>query len=253
MARTLILDIETSYIEVLERKWGLYDERPISREIINDWQVLCFAYAWEDEVDEDGFPIFHQVSQHTLPMYKPGVNNDFMVIAKYVELANQADLMVAHNGDKFDFRKLNARIAAHGLPVPPPVPQVDTKKIAKKYFGFTSNKLDDLAQILGVTRKTSPGGMGTWDGCMAGDPKSWKLMNDYCENDTKVLYEIYCKLKPWHTSHPHIGLIDNGNPDTCESCGSSKLVRRGTRYTNRRRYQRLRCECGHWQKGRLIR
>jgi hypothetical protein len=246
MSKILLYDLETSYIITREKKWGLYDENPLNREIIEDMQILCFAYKW---LGEDKVKV---ISQDDFPSYVPGVNNDFMVVAALYQLFSEADIVIAHNGDQFDQRKTNARLAIRGFDPPSNYFQVDTKKVAKRYFGFTSNKLSDLAIALGLDHKADAGGLSTWDGCLAGDPKAWKHMKEYNKQDVKVLEQIYLKLRPWIVNHPNIGLIDNEDPDLCENCGSDKLIRRGTRYTSRRRYQRLRCECGHWQKGKLI-
>ena len=66
MAKTLLYDLETSYLVTKEKKWGLYDDHPIQHEIVEDMQILCFAYKWlgEDEI--------HIVSQDDLPGYVPG-------------------------------------------------------------------------------------------------------------------------------------------------------------------------------------
>lgn len=247
MAKILLYDLETSYIITREKKWGIYDENPIAREILADVQILCFAYKWlgEDEI--------HVVSQDDLPGYEPGVNNDFMVVASLWKLFGEADIVIAHNGDQFDQKKTNARLAIHDLDPPSNYFQVDTKKVAKRYFGFSSNKLSDLAIALGLDHKADAGGIKTWDGCLEGDPKAWAHMKEYNKQDVKVLEEVYLKLRPWIANHPNIGLIDRGDPDSCENCGGTSLHKRGTRYTNRRRYHRLRCNtCGHWQKGALI-
>lgn len=246
MAKILLYDLETSYLITREKKWSLYAENPISREIVEDMQILCYAYKW---LGEDKVTV---VSQDDFPNYVPGVNNDFMVVADLWQRFMEADIIIAHNGDQFDQKKTQARMAIHGFDPPSNYFQIDTKKVAKRYFGFSSNALADLARALGLEAKSDAGGIRTWDGCLAGDQKSWNHMKKYNKQDVKVLEEVYLKLRPWMVNHPNIGLIDNNDPDRCENCGGSNLIRRGTRWTNRRQYQRLRCECGHWQKGGLI-
>lgn len=243
MAKILLHDIETS--PIIGYTWGLYEQNVI--EIIEDWQVLCVAYKWLGETET------HMISQDELPMYRPGVNSDFMVVAKLQKLFDEADIVVGHNSDTFDNKKLQARMMIHGLNPPSPYMQIDTKKVAKRYGAFTSNKLADLAKDLGIARKGETGGFETWKGCMAGDPKAWAKMKEYNKQDVVVLEELYLRLRPWITNHPNLGLIDRGDPDSCENCSGTSLNKRGTRYTNRRRYHRLRCNsCGHWQKGALI-
>ena len=69
---------------------------------------------------------------------------------------DEADVVIAHNGDKFDMRKANARFGHYEPPMP--VQQVDTLKVARKYFKFESNKLGDLGEHLGLGNKEVTGG-----------------------------------------------------------------------------------------------
>lgn len=253
MAKVLCYDIETSYIITREKKWQLYDENPISREIEEDWKILCYAFCWWD-TETDTVSEVEVISQRDFADYVPGVNDDHNVVFDLWQKFNLADAVIAHNGDKFDQRKVNARIAIHRLSAPSPFAQIDTRKIAKKYFGFTSNKLSDLAKFLGVEQKADAGGIATWDGCIAGDDASWDHMIAYNRQDVRTLWQIYLILRSWHQTHPSIAVM-NGLRGNCDVCGSSDLIHRGTRYTNTRAYKRLRCNapnCGHWQKGELI-
>ena len=43
--RILIYDIETS--PIISYNWGIWEQNAI--EVIEDWQILCFAYKWLDE------------------------------------------------------------------------------------------------------------------------------------------------------------------------------------------------------------
>ena len=44
------------------------------------------------------------------------------------------------------------------MPPPSPYKTIDTLKIARKYFGFNSSKLDDLGRVLGAGEKVRHGG-----------------------------------------------------------------------------------------------
>jgi predicted RNA-binding Zn-ribbon protein involved in translation (DUF1610 family) len=60
---------------------------------------------------------------------------------------------------------------------------------------------------------------------------------------------LYEKFLPWIKNHPNRALID-GKPDGCVSCGSDKLVSRGTEVTGTATYRRFQCQnCGKWQRG----
>src|SRR6202007_1093580 len=84
--------------------------------------------------------------------------NDLHVLQVLHSVLAEADVIVAHNGDKFDIKFTEARMLIQGLPPLPPIQKIDTLKVAKDRFMFNSNKLDYLGQILKVGRKqhTSP-------------------------------------------------------------------------------------------------
>lgn len=236
MAKILIFDIETT--PNLGYVWQKYQQDVL--EYVSEWEMLCFGYKWLGE-KETVVVGLNQFSEEIL-------------VRRLWQLFDEADIIIAHNGNSFDVKMCNAKFIEFGLQPPSNYKTIDTKLVARRYFRFNSNKLDDLGHKLGLGRKLQTGGFSLWMGCMAGDKKAWNKMLRYNRQDVLLLEKVYLKLRPWIENHPNIGLIDEGNPDNCENCGHHKLHRRGTRYTSRRRYERLRCtKCGHWQKGKLIR
>lgn len=239
--KILFYDIETA--PNLSYVWGKYEQDVIAYE--KEWYMLCFAYKWLGEKK------VHAVSLPDFKLYKKDKQNDKHVIEKLWELFNEADIVIAHNGDKFDQRKSNARFAYHGLTPPSPYKTIDTKKVAKKYFAFNSNKLDDLGDHLGIGRKIQTGGFSLWKGCMEGDEKAWKKMIQYNKNDVKLLEDVYLKLRPWITNHPNLNIM-LGTDRNCPNCGSNQLQKRGTYKTNTNVYQQYWCKsCGKWPRQRL--
>jgi len=235
MAKILIYDLETG--PNLAYVWGKYQQDIL--EFTHEWELLCFSFKWLGEKE------IYAIGQDKF--------SEEVLVRRLHQLFDEADVVIAHNGDQFDQRMSNAKFIEFGLTPPSPYRTIDTKKVARRYFRFNSNKLDDIGRLLGLGRKVQTGGFGLWVGCLNGDPKAWKKMLMYNRQDVKLLEKIYLKLRPWIENHPNVGLINTGNPDNCENCGHTKLHHRGTRYTNRRSYKRLRCtRCGHWQKGGII-
>lgn len=240
--RVLIWDIETS--PLLSYTWGIWQQDVIK--VKEDWQILSVAWKWLGEKQ------VHVLGQDDFPGYKPGVNNDFMVVAKIRQLLDEADIVIAHNGDQFDQKKAIARIIIRGLTPPSPYKQIDTKKVAKRYGAFTSNRLKDLAEAMDVARKGSPGGFETWEGCLAGDPKAWAKMKKYNKQDIPPLEEIYLKLRPFMDNHPGMNLYSVDNFDKCPKCGGGPLHKRGTKKTTKVGVvQRYQCQnCDGWSQAR---
>jgi predicted RNA-binding Zn-ribbon protein involved in translation (DUF1610 family)/uncharacterized protein YprB with RNaseH-like and TPR domain len=230
-ARVLFYDIETT--PNLAYVWGKYEQDVIAYKA--EWSILCFAWKWLGD---------QQVNLATTE------NATEKSILKVLwALLDEADIVVAHNGNRFDNKKANARFVSMGMKPPSPYKSVDTRELAKQKFAFNSNSLGDLGKTLGVGDKLKHNhGFDLWLGCMSGDAKSWKLMGDYNKRDVELLERVYLKLRPWSTNHPSISQLE-GKEYACPNCGSEKLVRRGFRRTPVNTYQRLRCSsCGAYSR-----
>lgn len=245
-ANFLFYDIETSPIFTEEQRWSLWDEQPIKRRIIQDWQILTISWKWMGERK------VHVLGQDDFKDYKPGKLNDKSLMGAIRDLFDQADVVIAHNGDKFDQRKSNTRTIINNLDPPSPYRSIDTRKVAKKYFGFTSNKLDDLGEFLGVGHKLPTGGYALWEGVMAGNDKDWRTMKRYNKQDVVLLEAVYYKLRPWMNNHPALNIMLE-NPDACPKCGSVDLKRNGLRFTQGGVYQEYQCRnCGGYCRARIM-
>jgi uncharacterized protein YprB with RNaseH-like and TPR domain len=238
--KILIYDIETT--PLVSYTWGLYEQNVIK--VKEDWHLLSFAYKWLGDT---------RVTVKALPMYKgyeKNKSNDKALCEDLWKLFDEADVIVAHHGDAFDIKKSNARFIIHGMTPPSPYKTIDTKKVAKKYFKFESNKLDDLGKYFGLGEKLETGGFSTWLGCMAGDMEMWKKMIKYNRQDVVLLEKIYLRMRDWMTNHPRA--TDNPITSHCPNCGSDHLQRRGTIRNKVTTLQRLHCQdCGAWHSVRM--
>ncbi len=238
--KILLFDLETA--PSLGWVWEKYETNVLDFKA--EWYLLCFAAKWLDG---------NKVFAHALPdfkSYKPGSEDDKALVKELWNLFDEADILIAHNGDHFDIRKANARFAYYKLPPPSPYKTIDTLKVARRYFNFTSNKLDDLGNHLGYGRKLAHTGFHLWKGCMRGDKKSWKHMVDYNKRDVVLLEQIYQHLKPWIQNHPNVALL--ADKEGCPACGG-KLQKRGLGINKTTKYQRYQCiSCGAWSKGKYV-
>src|SRR5580704_8554988 len=232
------LDIETA--PILANIWTLYEANAVWVE--RDTFLLCFGVKWASE---------KRVKTFTLPDYpgyKKNKTDDSKLVAELNRILNEADIVVAHNGDSFDVKKINARLAVHGYPPPAPYKTIDTLKIARRNFKFDSNKLDNLGRYLNCGRKIQNMGADLWKRCIAGDPKAWKWMRRYNAQDVLLLERVYEKLKPWARTHPDLRLYAFGG---CPTCRSDNIQRRGVSIARSQRYQRFQCQaCASWFSGK---
>lgn len=241
--KVLLYDIENTPIEAMV--WQMFDAEVVK--VLRESHLLSFAYKWAGEKTT------HVRALPDYPTYKKDPRSDKELVRELWRLFQEADIIIAHNGDKFDQRKSNARFIKWGLTPPPPYKTIDTLKIARKYFKFESNRLNALGEYLGVGQKAKTGGFDLWWDCINGDESAWRLMKKYNKQDVVLLESVYEALRPWMHNHPNINL-DTDTLHACPSCGSDRIIKRGFGYTTVGRYQRYQCDlCGKWSKSGTMR
>lgn len=241
--RVLLWDIESA--PILSHVWSRWEANSLSVE--TDWYLLSIAWKWLGEKTT------HVKGLCDYGSFAIDPENDYALAELAHQLFSEADIVVAHNGIAFDTKKAQARMIFHGFDPPTPFKEVDTLKIARKHFAFSSNKLGDLCDVLGIGRKLETGGFETWLGCMRGDPKAWAKMKRYNKMDVVILEKLYLRLRPWTTTHPNVATISE-RPNACPKCGSEEgMVARGFMSTSVSRRQRFQCSgCGGYSAGRPL-
>ena len=230
-------DLEVS--PTLGWTYGLYDTRVIRTQ--QEPFIMSFSYRWYGERKT------HFVRTKVKDMNQ--VNED-EVARQLRDLFDEADIVVAHNARKFDNKIATAAFVRHGIEPPSPYKTVDTLQVARSVMRVNSNSLDNLGELLKVGRKTSATHADLWYRCLLDEKKAWKDMEKYNNQDVKVLYGIYEKLRPYMTTHPNVAML-NGKVQSCPKCGKTNLQSRGTRITNAAVYQRYQCQdCGGWCSAR---
>jgi len=229
--KILIVDIETSPIEAYV--WGLWDNNVSLNQIVKDWQIISFAAKWLDEKEVIQVDVSRQTERRLL--------NHLW------QLLDEADIVIGQNSKQFDIKKINARFIQHKMTPPSSFQQIDTKLLAKKYFGFTSNSLEYMSDKLckkykKLKHKKFPG-MELWTECLKGNKAAWKAMAEYNIFDVLATEELYKKLAPWGT-----GINFNvyyGDEDAKCTCGSTDFRKNGYMYTSVGKFQRYYCKkCG---------
>lgn len=242
-AKVLLLDIETAPIRAYV--WGIWNQNVGINQIESDWFCITWAAKW---LFED------KVYSGKLTPKEIKAQDDQRIIRGIWEMVNEADIVIAHNGEKFDMPKLNSRFIINGLQPPLPYQQIDTLKHIRRQFGFTSNKLDYVNKLLNLERKTETGGFELWERCMKGDQDALNLMEEYNINDVRILEETYLHIRAWIKPHPNMGLfILDETQSRCPSCGSADLQEAGKHYhTTANIYVACRCgNCGATARKRL--
>jgi len=233
--RILFFDLETSPLTA--HTWGLWQQNVGLSQLLSSTEMLCFGAQWHGENKTH----FHSVHQD---------GKEGMLEALHA-LMDEADVLVGWNSKGFDHKHVNREFLEAGILPPSPTKDYDLMQLVKRKFRFPSNKLDYVAQRLGVGAKVSHTGFDLWLGVMAGNEASWRMMKKYQIQDVKLLVELYEKLLPWGDGQIPNQALTNGKPESCVGCGGDRLTIRGKAYTSSGSYKRYRCsDCGKWQRGK---
>jgi hypothetical protein len=233
--KVLVLDIETCPIQGYV--WGLFDQNVALSQIVEDWSILSWSAKWigSDKV------------MYADTRNEKNVRNDKKMLKGIWDLLDQADVVIGQNSTRFDIKKLNARFILNGMKPPSSFRQIDTMRLAKRYFSFTSNKLEYLSKNLCPTVEKSDHkkfpGFALWSECLKKNKEAFEEMEAYNITDILATEELYHRLKAWDKSI-NFNVYHSGLVNTC-TCGSSKFFKNGYVFTNSAKFQRYTCsKCG---------
>lgn len=238
--KILILDIENS--PMTSHHWGLWKQN-INQPMRIDGDrsyMMSIAMKWLGDTE------VHYFESRT--------EDDSELVEATISFLEEADVIIAHNGKKFDIKKINAYAILNGLKPPSPFRQIDTLLEAKKHFLFERNTLSYIADALDCSPKLKHEkfqGFELWKQCIAGNNEAWEEMKMYNIEDVNVLEEVYLKMRPYIKSHPNVVTAAESLKHRCTACGSHKLSPNGYSVTNVSKFARFVCDdCGSFSRGR---
>jgi hypothetical protein len=254
--RVLAWDIELTPLNVWS--WSLYPDYIPIQMLRERQHMLCFGARWVGSKQVIFKSTYHDGKE--------------AMLQEVHDLLDEADATISWNGAGFDTKHVRREFLEAGMKPPSPWKEIDLMRTAKSQFKFPSNKLDYVAQDLGVGKKTEHTGFQLWLDCMGipefdlmnatweeiqaarevaktSQAKFWPLMKRYQKQDVDLLIDLYDYLLPWIPNHPNVALY-NDVPNGCKQCSRTNLQRRGFALTGSRKYQRYVCnDCGTWQRG----
>jgi len=197
--KILLIDIEVA--PNTAHVWGIFDQNISINQLLESSYTLCYAAKWYGESKI----MFDSIQKSGKQKMLDSVH----------KLLDEADAIVHYNGSRFDIPILHKEFLLSGMPPPAPSKQIDLLQVARRQFRFVSNKLDYVAQALGLGSKTEHEGHALWVGWIKQHPNHNAYSADVC----------------------------------CPNCASRKLQSRGTQRSRTAIYQRYQCQnCGSWAR-----
>lgn len=229
----LILDIETAPMKAWV--WKRWKENISLGQTIQEWFMLSWSAKWLGSNTTIG---------SVLTPDEVDAEDDYRIVSELYHLLDRADIVIAHNGKRFDIPKINTRFIMNNLTPPCPYRQIDTLEVARKQFGFSSNSLDALATFFGFDNK-DPHDFELWKNCMNGNKEALDRLLKYNKKDVEILEKIYIKLRPWIKGHPNLNVIEER--EVCPYCSSKNYTDVKGKYyiTQHYKYPIFKCkDCG---------
>lgn len=219
--RTLYFDMEKSpYLG-----WFYRSNNP---QFINYNQIIqhdfipCFQWQFEGEKKPSVYTMVDN-----LRFYKSDPTNDIKVVKKISEVIDQCDVLVIHNGKRFDWPEYVRKLKFHRLPAVRKPYIFDTLTESKKENNF-SNSLKNIADYYGLT----PKGENESDpakliyGPLKDRIENIKNLAEYGLKDIAPMREYFLLSKGYAERVPHI----KSGKVCCCYCGGQNYQNRGDQY-----------------------
>jgi len=239
--KVLLFDLETSPIPAFV--WGTNKQFVPHNALQGESFLLCWSAKW----------LFDSKIMTDVLTPEEAINkDDKRIIQSLWHWINSADVIIAHNGKKFDIPYFNTRCVRNKIAPPSPYQVIDTYEVARKRFRNASNKLDYLASLTSGNGKLKTD-FDLWIKCMNGDSKSLLYMQKYNKVDVVILEDYYCEVRPFIVSHPNMAIYQESIEPTCPTCGSTNIDECGHYSTSVNRYLAFRCkDCGSICRSRKV-
>lgn len=243
-AKILLLDIETAPSKVYT--WGLLEQVIPVTHIIQNEYMICWSAKWLNQQKV----YFDSIVRYPKE-FKKNPTSDKKIAESIWKLIDEADIVITHNGNRFDLKWINTVFLKNGLSPASPFKSIDTLTETKSNFRFISYKLEHQLRSLDLGEKLKHEGFSLWIKCMAGDRKAWAIMERYNRKDVTELEKLYNYIKPFIKNHPNLGLYTGSDALVCPNCAGREFFNKGFAYTSSNKYRRYKCKaCGKHFRGK---
>lgn len=240
--KTLIYDIETA--PDIFWGWGTGKKVVHAGQIIRPGKIICISYRFMH------WPLGRV--KHLTWDFKKRENrfsyrwSDKKMVEKFYKIANTADVIVGHNGDAFDAKTINLRLAYYNIGSLDHLLSEDTLKQSRRSFRAPSHRLDFLCRYFNIPGKLSTSSDLWKEVALYDNRAKLKEMVTYCDNDVLILEELYKRVFPF-VKHRLNRAVFTANPAACPHCGGFHNNKRGFKQKGLGKYQWYQClDCGRY-------
>ena len=244
LPKILLFDIETA--PLIAEMWSPWGD---AIRVLRDSNIICWSAKWllDDKM--------YNASLKKKEIIK---GDDERITRSLWQLFDEADILIAHNLNKFDKKVAQTRFFKYDLKMPSHYQKIDTLVTLKKEFKITYNRLDYVARnFLGYKGKlqTEKYLWHSVTGDIVNDIKpdmdAMQRMQDYCDQDVRVLEDVYMRLRPYITNHPNLALWIGSDERICKACGNNHFTQINDYTTLVNVYEAFRCNnCGSVHRSR---
>lgn len=125
--------------------------------------------------------------------------NDRHLFKELRDHLEEFDVLVAHNGIRFDLPFLQSKALKYKMkPLNPGIKFIDPVLLARKYLRLNSNRLDTVARHIGAKHQKTPLDMEIWFKAIGdGDKSCMNKIVTHCVADVEVLLEVMEAVRPF--------------------------------------------------------
>ncbi len=246
--KILLWDIETSLLlGAFFRQWDM--SVPYTM-VFQEWFIISAQYKW---LNESKTHVIALTDKDNSKRFKRDFSDDYLITKKLRDLLDEADMVVHFNGNHFDWMKFKAKMIYHKLK-PCRRPKMIDLFLEAKSSKFTSNKMGDLCDYLGLKNKKATHKTGEW--LLATLPygtfrkgrqvikvnKKNKrgainhIAHEYGLYDIPSMQDFYLAIRPYMHRHVNMNGFYIDGIDRCTNCASSDLSPHGQNGHGKKQY-----------------
>ena len=154
--------------------------------------VLCAVVKGSDRKKP------HVFRGDLFPSWQAGMRSDDReLVSAIVAQLDQYDVLVAHNGARFDIPFLRTRMAKWNIGIFPSKKLVDPVQLCRNKLRMSSNGLASIASLLGAGEKTVVDGNMWIRASLDGDTESMDYIVEHCKRDVDILERVADSVKQY--------------------------------------------------------